>query len=295
MRKQNVFTLFVLLSLLLTQFAVVPATALAASCDAVQFVADVTVPDGTTYKAGTAFDKTWRLKNVGTCAWSTSYKLVFDSGNQMGASDSLALSKSVASGETIDITVKMTAPTTSGLIRGNWKLKNAGGVLFGIGVNADKAFWVEIRVASSDGGGSGTGYDFAQKAGDAAWSSGAGTLPFPGTATDLNGAGLKVDSPKLEDGSTSSAAGLLMVPQSTYNGFVQAQYPAYHVQSGDRFKSIINCDYNATACYVNFRLDYQIGSGAVTTFWSFNERYEGLYYPADINLSSLAGDRKSVV
>ncbi len=288
MNKKNIFTWLALLSLLLTQLTVVP-TAFAATCDAVQFVADVTVPDGTTYKAGTNFDKTWRLKNIGTCSWSTSYNLVFDSGNQMSAPASAALSKSVAPGATIDLTVKMTAPSTSGLIRGNWKLKNAAGVLFGIGARADKAFWVEIRVAADNGGGGGTGYDFAQKAADAAWTSGAGTLPFPGTATDLNGAGLKVDSPKLEDGSTSGAAGLLMVPQSTYNGFIQAQYPAYRVQSGDRFKSIINCDYNATSCYVNFRLDYQIGSGAVNTFWSFNERYEGLYYAADINLNALAG------
>lgn len=288
MKKKNAFTLLILLSLLLTQFTVVPATVRAASCDAAQFVADITVPDGTTYKAGDTFDKTWRLKNVGTCSWSTSYNLVFDNGNQMSAPASAALSKAVAPGQTIDLTVKMTAPSTSGLIRGNWKLKNANGVLFGIGTTADKAFWVEIRVSSSDNG-SGTGYDFVQKAGDAAWTSGTGTLPFPGTAADLNGAGLKVDSPKLEDGSAAGAAGLLMVPQSTYNGFVQAQYPAYRVQKGDRFKSIINCDYNATSCYVNFRLDYQIGSGAVNTFWSFNEKYEGMYYAADRDLSSLAG------
>lgn len=289
MKKKNALTLLVLLALLVTQFAVVPATALASGCDAAQFVADVTVPDGTSYKAGDTFDKTWRLKNVGTCTWTTSYNLVFESGNQMGGPASAPLSISVAPGATADLTVKMTAPSTSGLIRGYWKLKNAGGVLFGIGSSADKAFWVEIRVKSSDGGGGTTnGYDFVASAASATWSSGAGTLPFPGTATDLNGAGLKVDSPKLEDGSTGSA-GLLMVPQATYNGFVQGQYPSYQVQNGDHFKSIINCEYNATSCYVNFRLDYQIGSGPVTTFWSFNERYEGLYYSADRDLSSLAG------
>ena len=64
MNKKNAFTLLVLLSLLLTQLAVVPATALAASCDAAQFVADVTVQDGAGYQAGATFDKTWRLKNA---------------------------------------------------------------------------------------------------------------------------------------------------------------------------------------------------------------------------------------
>lgn len=287
MKKKNVFTLLALLALLLTQLAV-STTARASGCDAAQFVADVTVPDGTTYKAGDSFDKTWRIKNVGSCTWSTSYNLVFDSGNQMSAPAATPLSKSVAPGATIDLTLKMTAPSTSGLIRGNWKLKNASNASFGIGAAADKAFWVEIRVAASDNGG-GTGYDFVQKAGDAVWTSGAGTLPFPGKITDLNGAGLSVDNPKLEDNSSAGAPGLLMSPQSTYDGFVQAQYPAYKVQNGDRFKSIINCEYGATSCYVNFRLDYQIGSNVVKTFWSFNERYEGLYYPANLDLSSLAG------
>ncbi len=285
---KNIFTLLILLSLLVSQFAV-STIALASGCDAAQFVADITVPDGSTYKAGDTFNKTWRLKNVGTCTWSTSYTLVFDSGNQMSALASTALSKSVAPGETIDLTLKMTAPTSSGIIRGNWKFKNASSVSFGIGATADKAFWVEISVASADNGG-GTGYDFVQKAGDATWTSGAGTLPFPGKSTDLNGAALTVDNPQLEDGSALGSAGLLMVPQSTYDGFVQGQYPSYHVQNGDRFKSIINCQYNATTCYVNFRLDYQIGSNPVKTFWSFNERYEGLYYRADLDLSSLAGN-----
>ena len=286
MNKKNAFTMLVLFCLLLTQW--VPQTVLAAGCDAAQFIADVTIPDGTSFKAGDTFDKTWRLKNIGSCTWSTSYKLVFDSGNQMDAPASVAFPTSVAPGQTVDLTVKMTAPSTPGLIRGYWRLKNAGGVLFGIGATADKPFWVEIRVSDSGGGGS-TGYDFVQKAADATWTSGAGTLPFPGSAGDAKGAGLKVDSPKLEDGSTSSTAGLLMTPPNAYNSFVQAQYPAYHVQSGDHFQAIVNCEYNATACYVNFRLDYQIGSSPVTTFWSFNERYEGLYYRADRDLSSLAG------
>ncbi|MGC1375522.1 MAG: NBR1-Ig-like domain-containing protein [Anaerolineales bacterium] len=287
MNKKNAFTMLVLLSLLLTQLAFAPQiTARTAACDAAQFVADVTIPDGTPFNAGDSFDKTWRLKNVGSCSWSTSYNLVFDTGNQMNAAASAPFSKSVAPGETIDLTVRMTAPAANGLFRGYWKLKNAAGVLFGIGAAADKSFWVEIRVAASGGS---TGYDFVQNAASATWTSGAGTLPFPGAADDANGAGLKVDNPKLEDGSLAGAPGLLMVPQNVYNGFVQAQYPVYHVQSGDHFQSIVNCDYNATACYVNFRLDYQVGSGPVNTFWSFNERYEGLYYRADRDISSLAG------
>ena len=140
-------------------------TAQAAACDAAQFIADVTIPDGTSFNPGDSFDKIWRLKNVGSCSWSTSYNLVFDSGNQMSAPAATPFSKNVAPGETIDLKVKMTAPSTSGLIRGYWKLRNAAGVLFGIGAAANKPFWIEIRVSTSSGGG--TGYDFVQNAASA--------------------------------------------------------------------------------------------------------------------------------
>jgi hypothetical protein len=60
---------------------------------------------------GATFTKTWRLKNVGACAWSTSYQLVFFSGEQMGAASSAAFPKSVAVGQTVDISINMTAPS----------------------------------------------------------------------------------------------------------------------------------------------------------------------------------------
>jgi len=78
-------------------------------------------------------------------------------------------------------------------------------------------------------------------------------------------------------------------PQQVTSGFIQGVYPAFTVQAGDRFQSIVNCAFNATHCYVNFRLAYRIGSGPVTTFWTFNERYEGLFFRANVDLTPLAG------
>ncbi len=287
MNKKTTLVALLLLTVMLFQFFPAPQkVAAATTCDWAQFVADVTIPDGTMFKAGESFNKTWRLKNVGSCTWGSDYQLTFVSGDQMGAPASVKFSKTVAPGQTIDLTVTMTAPANAGTYRSYWQLKNAAGVLFGIGSMANKSFWAEIKVA---GGGSATDYDFVAEAGNAAWTSGAGALTFPGTDGDAKGFARKVDSPKLENGTTDSAPGLLTAPQNVYGGYIQGVYPAFKVQSGDRFQSIVNCEYNATSCYVNFRLDYQIGSGAVRTFWSFNERYEGLFYRANLDLSSLAG------
>jgi hypothetical protein len=124
---------------------------------------------------------------------------------------------------------------------------------------------------------------------DAKWVSGAGTLPCPGTDGDAKGWVLTLTNPQLETGATDTRPGLLTNPQNTTNGYIQGTYPAFRVQAGDRFQSIINCQYNATSCYVIFRLDYQIGEAAPKTFWTFGEKYEGQYYQANIDLSSLAG------
>ena len=75
------------LLLLALMLSVIPAAAvqpaMAATCNWAQFVADVTVPDGTSYAPSTAFKKTWRLKNIGTCTWSD-VSLIFSSGEKMG-------------------------------------------------------------------------------------------------------------------------------------------------------------------------------------------------------------------
>ena len=71
-----------------------------AGCDRAQFIADVTVPDGTSFAPGIGFSKTWRLKNVGTCTWTTAYALVFDTGEKMGGPDLVSLPNTVTPGQT---------------------------------------------------------------------------------------------------------------------------------------------------------------------------------------------------
>jgi hypothetical protein len=227
------------------------------------------------------------LKNIGTCTWTTSYSAVFTSGNQLGAPAVVNLPWSVSPGATVDISVNLTAPSTPGHYRGNWELRNASSGLFGVGASANSIFWVDIYVNGSYT--TSTAYDFVANYCSAAWSSGAGALPCPGTDGDSRGFVLNVSAPQLENGSVDANPGLVVNPQQVTGGYIQGVYPAYTVQSGDHFQGIINCAYNAPNCYVNFRLMYQIGSGSVHTFWSFNERYEGLYYRFNLDLSSLAG------
>ncbi len=257
-------------------------------CNRAQFIADVTIPDGTKLAQGAGFTKTWRLKNVGTCTWTTDYTMVFSSGDQMGGPSSINFPVSVAPGRTMDISVKLTAPAAAGHYIGYWKFHNASGAEFGIGTLANKPWWVEINVAAGPGPGS-VAYDFAANYCSASWYSIQGDLPCAGTDGDARGFILKVGQPQLEDGTIDPGVSLLTVPPDIFNGDIHGAYPAFGVQAGDHFQATVNCAYGATNCDVTFRLDYRIGSGSVGTLWSSREKYDGMYSRVDVDLTPLAG------
>ncbi len=94
------------------------------------FVTDVTVPDGTHFAPGTAFKKTWRLRNSGPCTWNSQYQWRFTGGESMGGA-SVNLSGVVAPGATVDIIVPLVAPAGAGTHRGTWRLYSPDGTAFG--------------------------------------------------------------------------------------------------------------------------------------------------------------------
>jgi len=108
-------------------------------CDGAQFVADVTVPDDTVFSPNQTFTKTWRLKNIGTCSWTPSYAVAFSDGNSMNGPATQALVGNVNPGQTVDISVNLTAPADPGTYTGNYRLRNAAGLLF-------TKFYVRIKV-----------------------------------------------------------------------------------------------------------------------------------------------------
>jgi hypothetical protein len=125
-------------------------TPVPACIDQAQFVRDVTVVDGTVFEPGESFTKTWRLRNSGTCTWSEDYALVHAAGYSLLGPDVLVIPTEVAPGELIDLSMKMTAPSSEGSYEGYWKLRNDEGSFFGIGEKADLAIWVSIEVAEPE-------------------------------------------------------------------------------------------------------------------------------------------------
>ena len=104
-----------------------------------------TIEDNTVVAAGSNFTKAWTLENNGTCTWTKEYKLVFTAGDAMNGA-SVNLSKTVKPGESITLEAVLLAPQVGGTYRGDWMLESNTGKRFGLGSNADKTFWVQVKV-----------------------------------------------------------------------------------------------------------------------------------------------------
>jgi hypothetical protein len=134
-----------------TNTPVFTATNTPIPCNLASFVTDVTYPDNTHIAPNQAFVKTWRIRNVGSCSWNSSYLLIFDHGDGLGVSSGYAqlLTTSVVNpGQMVDLSVNMTAPAAAGTYTGYWRMRDPGGVLFGI-TPTGGTFLVKVKVVAN--------------------------------------------------------------------------------------------------------------------------------------------------
>jgi hypothetical protein len=103
------------------------------------FLRDVTVPDGQHFLAGQTFEKTWEVRNDGTCSWGRGYSLRLVDGIAMGAIDRQALPEATP-GQVVVITIQFTAPPQPGNYRSAWKAHDQTEQPFGVQI------YVEIIV-----------------------------------------------------------------------------------------------------------------------------------------------------
>jgi hypothetical protein len=111
-----------------------PAGTQSSALDNAIGVTDVTYPDGSEVPAGTPFIKTWRVKNLGPSVWDQDFSIIFGWGGQ-GTNWSTTrpsyFTATVQPGETIDISVTLTAPTIAGNYTAAFRLQNDKGYNFG--------------------------------------------------------------------------------------------------------------------------------------------------------------------
>lgn len=117
------------------QPSVAPPCALSA-----EFVADVSIPDGTLVQPGASFIKTWRMRNNSPCAWPPGYRLAFLENEPMRADTQGDTLGPIAQGQEFDISLALTAPQQGGIYTSTWRLRDLSGTSFG------NRIYVAIRV-----------------------------------------------------------------------------------------------------------------------------------------------------
>jgi Ig-like domain from next to BRCA1 gene len=265
---------------------IAPSTTLTSvSCDKAEFVSE-TMPDDSVVTAGTEFTKTWTLKNVGSCGWTSDYAVVFASGEAMSApaASPIATGSVVPPGSQVTISIKMVAPSRVGSFKGEWLLRNAKLGLFGTGDLGNKTFWVKINVP-------GTTYSFINNICQAKWKNATDTLTCPGSTGDTKGFVIRQDSPHLENGSTDDEPALWMSPQQVKDGIITGEYPAIMVVPGSHFKTVLGCKYEAKNCYLKFILAYKDSDGNITTINEWTKKNTGSLISVNIDLGTTVGGK----
>ncbi len=113
----------------------------AASCANYQFISE-TVPDGTEMTVNQTFTKTWKIKNTGTCDWTTNFKLAYSYGEAMGG-QTVPLTSTVKPGDQVNLSVDLKAPNKTGEFKGFWALLDDKGQPVG------SVLYVDVNVVSA--------------------------------------------------------------------------------------------------------------------------------------------------
>lgn len=109
------------------------------------FVADVSYGDGAAVAAGSTITKTWRVENVGTCTWTTDYKLVPVA---LGVEevDVQPLPRPIVPGAIAELSATITVPTRTGTYTAEWLIQNERGQSFGLGIAVPRPLTLVVVV-----------------------------------------------------------------------------------------------------------------------------------------------------
>jgi len=274
----------------LPTFTLTPTpTPTALPCNWVELDADISIPDGTDFKAGIPFIKAWRLKNAGTCTWNEQYDLIFSSGNAMFGPAIVDIHQTAKPGQTIDVSIPLISPSRAGNYIGYWKIRSNDGVVFGTGDNHNTGIDVTIDVTNNISPAPDARYDFADRYRKAAWKTSQGAISPDGPADYRNG-GITISSaPLMEINHQDDELALILIPDQGTSGMISGEYPAIDIQASDHFTSLLSCGNEKANCDVTFQINISVDGGSKALLGSWAQVYDGSYDRVDIDLSAYAG------
>jgi hypothetical protein len=104
-----------------------------------EFIADLTIPDGTVVSGGDLLDKRWQVENSGTCNWDAGYRNRLIAGPSLGAATEQSLYPARSGAQAV-IRIIFRAPNEQGTYRSAWQAHTPAGEAFG------DPFFIEVVV-----------------------------------------------------------------------------------------------------------------------------------------------------
>jgi hypothetical protein len=130
-------------------------------------------------------------------------------------------------------------------------------------------------------------FDFVANMCKAQWFTRGSSLPCPGDPNNADG-GFVVQLPGTEQGLGPEFPVLLMYPPQDNYETIFSKYPAFTVQKGDRFRTVLACRLH-TFCDLEFSLDsYGPNGSARVARWTYRFTDEPIV--VDYSLDGLAGE-----
>ena len=102
-----------------------------------------TVEDDEAFAPGQRFEKTWVIQNSGTCRWAEGSTWEHFAGDSLGVVTPLPLPGPILPGDLLTVTLPMTTPQSSGVYRGDWRIRAPSGDFYG------RSFYVQIVVSDT--------------------------------------------------------------------------------------------------------------------------------------------------
>lgn len=257
-----------------------------------EYLSDINIPDGADIPIETVFPKTWFIKNVGTCTWNSKYKLVYNSGNLKGLSDSYNILEEgnfLRPGETISVSARMQAPSiTNTAYESYWQLESDKGELFGAGDQQNVMLSAKIKTS--------TFYNFVSNFNSAICSDDYGYFTCGTHSDGSRGSAFLDQTPMTESGSTGNVA-FVITPPHTEGGKTRVEFGPLRIPVNHRFYTSFSCRPQTPQCDTQLRLyvreegraeEYEIKSSrewndGFMSEWEFKMgdfgySYQDLYY-----------------
>jgi len=113
----------------------------AACTDQLQWMHDLSIPDGSQVVPGSILEKQWQVKNTGTCNWDETYSIKLTAGDALGAASPQQLVPARGGSEAV-VQIQFVAPAEPGRYRSAWQAHNPAGQPYG------DSIYIEIVVTA---------------------------------------------------------------------------------------------------------------------------------------------------